>query len=156
MANRIFPTIAPFIRAIFGQDDNDDFRVARVDYNGGLFAGAFGAYNSVWNEWVSVSAPSGGSVSVNTSTVPSGYLYVAQIATGMLMDATPRLTAISKIVGSSWYMLARSTATPAYGALSFYQTLVLAPGECLNFSAENLASGASLIFSVCGYKVRLT
>jgi len=156
MANRIFPTIAPFIRAIFGQDDNDDFRVARVDYNGGLLSGPFGAYHDVWNETVTAAFPSGGSGSVSTGVVPSGYLYVAQIATGVLIDTSPRLTNIRKTVGGTTYILARNTSTPANGALSFYQTLVLAPGECLRFDTESLSSGASLIFYVCGYKVRLT
>jgi len=156
MSNRIFPTIAPFIRAIFGQDDNDDFRVARVDYNGGLLAGPFGAYNSIWNEQVITIFPSSGDQTIRTTAVPSGYLYVLQTVACMHSDSTARIGSIRKDSGGVSYHIISNRALAQYVILGFQANLVLAPGDQMNFTVESIAANQALMMWVCGYKVRLT
>ena len=156
MSNRIFPTIAPFIRAIFGQDDNDDFRVARVDYNGGLLAGPFGGFESRWAEYVCVKFPAGGNVYITTTAVPSGYLYVLQAldiwhSTGSSNDNRVLLstgtTQVSILIAGTL-----AADTPAV----FQGELILAPGDVVMYSTVGLPAGAYLNLRVWGYKVRLT
>jgi hypothetical protein len=156
MANRIFPTIAPFIRSIFGQDGNGDFRVARVDYNGGLLAGPFGAYDSIWNENPSATYPAGGTCTLDSSAVPSGYLYIAQVVTGLNYDTTAHVCSLNKVVSGNGHTLVKNLSVPSGGAITLTQTLVLAPGEFMRFRAESLLAGATLYLFICGYKVRLT
>jgi len=156
MANRIFPTIAPFIRAIFGQDDNDDFRVARVDYNGGLLAGPFGAYYDVWNECVTQAFSSGGNVNITTSAVPTGYLYIVQSIVINHSDNTARYCDLSKYSSGTLYVLYinPSQATSEYP--TFRSTLLLKEGEYLRFYLAGGSANVLLQIWVCGYKVRLT
>jgi hypothetical protein len=156
MANRIFPTIAPFIRAIFGQDDNDDFRVARVDYNGGLLAGPFGAYGDVWNEYVTQGFASGGSVSISTSAVPTGYLYIVQSVLINHSDATARQCRLVKYSGGTDYRLYSNESQSTSSYPTFTATLTLKAGEYLAFRLYNGSANVFLLMWVCGYKVRLT
>jgi len=156
VAYKIIPAIAPFIRAIFGQDDSDDFRVLRTDIDGGLLAGDFGGYHGVYREQVSVGSGAGGTTSVETTAVPAGYLHVYQSVIGWQEDTVARLVGIQVVASGSYYYLNLNPALAPLVAMSVSVPLVLAPGEKLRMYGAALAGDKWIFLAVVGYTVRLT
>jgi len=155
MSNRIFPTIAPFIRAIFGQDDNDDFRVARVDYNGGLLAGYGGAYNAPYNEGASATSSAAGSLPLNLSTVPSNELWIVQIICVFHWVSSNRSINIFKSSGQTGYLLAKKASVAGFDGVTVNGDILMAPGEYLHFELGAQAANETFTAYTVGYKVRL-
>jgi hypothetical protein len=156
MANRIFPTIAPFIRAIFGQDDNDDFRVARVDYNGGLLAGPFGAYHDALVQVGVYTITATGGFAISLSAVPTGYLYIVKHFSLRVHNAATNLAWLIVNDGSADRIVAAAASLPNFAMLSYTSELILKAGWYLKGYFESTTTSGSVTLLGIGYQVRLT
>lgn len=156
MANKILPAIAPYIRAIFGQDDNDDFRVARVDTDGGILASYAGSYHAIYNEYATTTSTGAVNTYVTLAIVPVGELWVIQLATAHHEAAAARSLSIFKNDGATWYILNMNVAQPANVSLFVNGDILLKAGE--NILIRLAAGGANEIVRgyAVGYKVKLT
>ena len=156
MANRIFPTIAPFIRAIFGQDDNDDFRVARVDYNGGLLAGPFGGIETPIGFEVIENTVTGEYRGLVFCTVPTGYLYIINNVAGIAWANQVYQMIFEATIGGSLHTIARWMNVPSYETRFAMVNVVLAAGDSIQMTYYASSGGGQMIGHIIGYKVRLT
>jgi len=127
-----------------------------VDYNGGLFAGAFGAYASVYREVVSATATGSAATVAATSAVPSGYLYIIQTIDTVHTDGTARKLLVFIGSGGINYVITEAPSIAGFQPILVHRDIVLAAGEVIKTEGDYLASGQCIYLTVTGYKVRLT
>jgi len=155
MADIIKHLRIPFPRFPLVKDDSDDWNPIRGDYNGGVFAGAFGSYHDRWCERVGAEAPAGGgNTFAESSAVPAGYVYVLQAVSAHHDDATARRVQIS-LGGQQYTIIAQRMAADTWEAAIANGCWVLKEGDTVLAVAVSLAEGRSLTMLVWGYKVKL-
>ncbi len=137
------------------KDSNDDWNPVRGDYNGGVFAGPFGAYHDRWAESVDETSTGTSLTDAYTAAVPAGYLYILQAAAVYHNDPTARNLRIALFTSDSATELLWEDSVAQYVRASQAGEFVLREGDQVLFRAMDLASGKIVYGRVWGYKVRL-
>jgi len=137
------------------KDSNDDWNPIRGDYKGGVFAGPYGSFYDTWVEQATGTKSGGaGDMSVATTDVPSGYLYVLQLAHLWHTDGTARK--VDFHVGNGYnVLLAQDLSLAGLDTLRWSGEVVLKEGDNVNATVYSIADGKSMTIRVRGYKVRL-
>ncbi|MHA1215939.1 MAG: hypothetical protein ACTSPX_01260 [Candidatus Thorarchaeota archaeon] len=145
----------PFPRFPLVKDASDDWNPVRGDYNGGVFAGPFGTFESVWQESVIQAAPAGGGNTIAESTiVPSGYLYVLQSVSLQHNDPSARRLQIQFRPGN-YSILAWTDGAISWQPAIAIGCWVMEEGDYLQGLVYDLAEGRNAYLRLWGYKVKL-
>lgn len=155
MAYKIIPHFLSRWFMPVGRDANDDLRIARVDANGGLFAGAFGTFYDTWHEVILLTASGTQTLYLYTSSVPSGFLYVVQSVSLTHNDSTGRGAIIAKLYQNQEYQITRDSNLPPYVSLNVHTEIVLKEGELIRGVVFDVSDTRYAVMCVVGYKVKL-
>jgi len=155
MSKTIEPSWLPRITTPVAKDQADVLRGIRGDYNGGQFGGYAGSMYAVYREVKTLYSGAGGTLSLLTTVVPSGYIYVIQSCLGYHNDTTPRLTTLSVISGEAEYALEVRNALGGNDVLRNIGEFVLQAGEQLRLLVVSIAAERNMYLDAIGYSVRL-
>jgi len=145
----------PFPRFPLVKDASDDWNPVRGDYDGGVFAGAFGGYHAHWSEIVSVQSTGEPSTYVATTSVPSGYLYVLQQAALFHGEDATRRVFIFVQGDYPVHIAVNYTGLGQWVPILASGEWVIPEGGEVLGQVDGLSSGYLVKLYVWGYKVRL-